>query len=103
MGLVRRSVDGLMDRSLPPQELALVQSTIQATLRPGHVIRELRTRRSGQRRFVEFKLCVPAELTVAAAHDECDALEHALGEALRRTSVLIHVEPLDTRTAPQPL
>jgi cation diffusion facilitator family transporter len=94
VSLLRRSVDGLMDRSLPPAELATVQATLQATLRPGDAVADLRTRKAGSRRFIEFKLRVPDQDTVASAHDECDALEAALGRALAKTVVTIHVEPI---------
>lgn len=94
VGLVRRSVDGLMDRSLPAEELQQLQDVIGRTLLPARRVVDLRTRRSGSRRFVEFKLRVPADLSVAKAHEECDVLETALEAALSRTSVVIHVEPL---------
>lgn len=94
MSLLLRSVDGLMDKSLPPDELARVNATLQATLRPGDVVVDLRTRKAGSRRFIDFKLRVPDHDTVAAAHDECDALEAALGRTLAKTVVTIHVEPI---------
>lgn len=92
--LLLRSVDGLMDKSLPANELAIVNTTLAATLRPGDRVADLRTRKSGSRRFIEFKLRVPDADTVASAHDACDALEHALDRALAKTVVTIHVEPL---------
>jgi cation diffusion facilitator family transporter len=94
VSLLRRSIDGLMDRSLPPAEIAIVNTTLQATLRAGDAVAELRTRKSGSRRFIEFKLRVPDADTVASAHDACDALEAALGRVLAKTVVTIHVEPL---------
>jgi cation diffusion facilitator family transporter len=94
LSLLRRSVDGLMDRSLPVSERATVDAVLLATLRPGDRVAELRTRKSGSRRFIEFKLYVPDEATVAAAHDACDELEAALGRTLAKTIVTIHVEPL---------
>ena len=96
VSLLRRSVDGLMDKSLPPDELNLVNTTIAAALRPGDRVAHLRTRKAGSRRFIDFKLYVPDQDTVASAHDACDALEHALGLALAKTVVTIHVEPLGT-------
>ncbi len=94
VSLLRRSVDGLMDRSLPPAELAIVDATLRASLRAGDRIAELRTRKAGSRRFIEFKLYLPDAATVAAAHDDCDKLEAALGQALAKTIVTIHVEPI---------
>ena len=92
--LLSRSVDGLMDRSLPPQELATVHAALRAALRPGDRVAGLRTRKAGSRRFIEFKLYVPDDATVAAAHEACDELEAALAIALAKTVVTVHVEPL---------
>jgi divalent metal cation (Fe/Co/Zn/Cd) transporter len=53
----------------------------------------LRTRKSGAKRFIEFKLCVPGEQSVSAAHALCDRLEELLAAAMTRAVVTIHVEP----------
>lgn len=93
VALVRRSVDGLMDASLPAAEIERVRAVIAATLPPGAAIDALRTRKAGTRRFIEFKLRVPGSDTVADAHARCDELEDALAAALANAVVTIHVEP----------
>jgi len=93
--LVGRSIDGLMDRALPADELNTVRSVIAGTLLAGHTVADLKTRRAGPRRFAEFKLRVPSGLTVRDAHGECDRLEEALSRAFRGINVMIHVEPQD--------
>jgi cation diffusion facilitator family transporter len=95
LSLIRRSVDGLMDKSLPAAEIDTVQAIITASLPPGGRVAELRTRKAGSRRFIEFKLRLPGGETVADAHAACDRLEAALGAALAKTVVTIHVEPLE--------
>lgn len=92
--LIARSVDGLMDRALDPDELAQVRAVVAAHLTAGHAMADLRTRRAGPRRFVEFKLRVPPALSVQDAHAECDRLEAALADLYRGVEVMIHVEPL---------
>ena len=54
---------------------------------------DLRSRRAGSALFVEFHLVVPGEMTVDAAHDICDRLEHALHASFEGSRVTIHVEP----------
>jgi divalent metal cation (Fe/Co/Zn/Cd) transporter len=56
---------------------------------------ELRTRKAGSRRFIDFKLLVRGGETVAAAHASCDRIEAALAERLAKAVVTIHVEPLE--------
>ncbi len=93
--LIRRSIDGLMDRALPIEELNIVRGVIGGTLMSGHSISDFKSRRAGARRFVEFKLRVPPLLSVRDAHAECDRLEEALAKQYRGIVVMIHVEPDD--------
>jgi cation diffusion facilitator family transporter len=95
VSLTRRSIDGLMDKSLPAAEIEVARAAIQAALPPGAAIAALRTRKAGARRFIEFKLLVPGRDRVADAHASCDRIEAALARALANTIVTIHVEPLD--------
>ncbi|MDK2124329.1 cation diffusion facilitator family transporter [Parachitinimonas caeni] len=91
--LLRRSADGLMDATLPTDEVATIHRTIEHELGPAGRHAELKTRKSGSKRFVEFKLYVPGQITVDAAHHLCDQLEAAIEQALGNTTVMVHVEP----------
>jgi cation diffusion facilitator family transporter len=103
ISLLRRSVDGLMDRSLPADEIDAAQMIILASLPPGAHYAELRTRKSGSRRFLEFKLRVPGAESVAEAHALCDRLEALIGRRLGNARVTIHVEPAGTAGGGEPL
>lgn len=91
--LLRRAGNGLMDAALDPAEVESLRATVNAALPPGTSVAGLRTRKSGSRRFVEFKLCVPGEQRVADAHALCDRLEAAIEARFARSVVTIHVEP----------
>ncbi|WP_293170467.1 cation diffusion facilitator family transporter, partial [Oceanithermus sp.] len=91
--LVRRSVGGLMDEALPPDQVARIHAVITANLDGALEFHDLRTRASGPRAFVEFHLVVPAGMTVERAHAITDRLERALEEALPGAEAVIHVEP----------
>ena len=80
-------------RALPRDEMDVVRGILATHLRPGHEVRDLKSRRAGSRRFVEFSLRVPPVLTVHEAHLDCDALEEALKLAFAGMVVMIHVEP----------
>jgi len=95
LSLIRRSVDGLMDTSLPATEIDAARRVIAGALPPGASVAELRTRKAGSRRFIEFKLLVRGSATVADAHASCDRIESALAAELAKTVVTIHVEPLE--------
>jgi cation diffusion facilitator family transporter len=93
--LVRRSVNGLMDHALPPQEQALVRAAIEAQLKPGMDYHALRTRQAGSDRFVDFHLLVPGGWTVQRAHAFSVVIEQAVRAALPGAEVTVHIEPIE--------
>lgn len=96
VSLLRRSTRGLMDASLPGDELARIDRVIRTRLPAVADYRALRTRKAGSRRFIEFHLLVPGESSVSHAHALCDVLEAALAAELPNASVTIHVEPQES-------
>jgi cation diffusion facilitator family transporter len=96
--LLRRTVDGLMDTALPPKDIKQAVQLIRAQLPAGASFHDLRTRKAGARRFIEFHLLVPGETSVKHSHDLCDRIEDAIQSKLRNASVTIHVEPAETET-----
>jgi cation diffusion facilitator family transporter len=97
VGLLRRSVDGLMDTALPSAEVRHATAIIRDALPPEASFHALRTRKAGARRFIEFHLLVPGTMTVASSHELCDRIEAALEAHLRKAHVTIHVEPRETQ------
>lgn len=92
--LVRRSVVGLLDAALPPEEVSLIRATMVEVIGSRPVeITELLTRESGRERFVHATVLVPCDWTVLESHDLADALESAVDGALPATDTFIHVEP----------
>jgi cation diffusion facilitator family transporter len=97
--LLRRSVGGLMDTALPPQERGQLEEAIRETAGPDIGYHGLRTRKSGARRFVDLHLLLPGATTVQQAHDLCNAVELAIAGRLANSQVTIHVEPREDESA----
>src|SRR5262249_37781707 len=95
-GLVRRSFDGLMDRSLTDAEQTQLRTTISGALEPGTAFHALRTRRAGVRRFADCHLLVPGAWTVARAHELAERVEKAVSAAMPGLELTLHVEPIDS-------
>ena len=92
--LVRRSVVGLLDATLPPAEVALIQQALDPlTDDPRVQLTDLRTRESGRQRFVQATLTVPGEWTVRRSHDLADRVEDEIGRVLPGAVTFVHVEP----------
>lgn len=86
------AVHQLMDREWPEAER---QEFLDAAAEHEelHGLHDLRTRKSGTVRFVQFHVWVPAEWTVQQAHDRLDRVEERLQERFPGTEILIHVDP----------
>jgi len=100
--LVRRSIDGLMDTALSPEEIGKAEELIRAGLPAGASFHALRTRKAGAARFIDFHLLLPEATSVRDAHALCDRLEEAIASRLAKASVTIHVEPQESHEPPSP-
>ncbi|MGE5603558.1 MAG: cation diffusion facilitator family transporter [Nitrososphaerales archaeon] len=96
VSLLKRSAAGLMDITLPPEEMDQIEEVLRGKEGQDVVYHKLRTRKSASRRYVEFHLLMPQAITVKAAHDRCTAIETELRRRLPKTRVMIHVEPKET-------
>jgi ferrous-iron efflux pump FieF len=86
------AVNQLMDREWPEEER---QQFLDAAAKHDELsgLHDLRTRKSGTLRFVQFHVWVPASWTVQEAHDRLDRAEEALQQRFPDTEILIHVDP----------
>ena len=93
--LVRRSADGLMDRSLEPEVRAEIERTLEVfrhqAIRFDHVV----TRRAGQRRFVDLHMHMPAGWTLGRAAALRTSVEQALMSAVPGLRATIQLLPMD--------
>lgn len=93
--LLRRSFRGLMDFRLPAEEIAAIEDVLGMYVGRQRVYHNLRTRKSGSQRFIEFHLLVPGDTSVREAHALCERIENEIRRRLRNTIVTIHTEPAD--------
>jgi cation diffusion facilitator family transporter len=91
--LVWRSSQGLMDEALEPDVLAQIERTLQEF--DHHTIRfdHLSTRRSGQRRFVDLHMHMPANWTLGRAAAVRMSVEQALMSAVPGLRATIQLLP----------
>ncbi|HEX9182661.1 MAG TPA: cation diffusion facilitator family transporter [Burkholderiales bacterium] len=95
VGVMRRSLLGLMDRALPETELAAIRAVLEPYKAKGLDYHALRTRRAGRRRLVELHLLVPGGMSVHDAHTVAEEIEDRIRAALPGTAVLTHLEPIE--------
>jgi cation diffusion facilitator family transporter len=91
--LVRRSALGLLDRSLPGEQRAAIESLLQKHRADGIDFHALRTRAAAGRSFVSVHLLVPGAWTVQRAHELAEEVEREIAAAVPGASVFTHTEP----------
>ncbi|MEM9530899.1 MAG: cation diffusion facilitator family transporter [Pseudomonadota bacterium] len=94
LGLVRRSVAGLMDAA-DPAILEQICSRLNERRSPVWLgIHQLRTWQSGQTVFIDLHLVLPSAMSLVEAHDEAERVEQVLVDLFEgRAEALIHMDP----------
>jgi cation diffusion facilitator family transporter len=92
--IVFASVAGLMDASLPANELAVLREILDRYAPDGIEYHALRTRQSGALRFVSVHVLAPPEWSVQRGHDALERIEADIRRALPPVTVFTHLEPL---------
>jgi cation diffusion facilitator family transporter len=91
--VIRMAFKGLLDARLPTEEENQIIATIKEHTNQLAGFHEVRTRMSGNQRFIDFHLMLPKNASVEEAHRMCDHLEEDLKNRLSNSNVTIHVEP----------
>ena len=93
--LLQRSTAGLMDVSLPAEELDAIEAVLAVYRQQGLDFHALRTRQAGARAFVSLHVLVPGAWTVQQGHDWSERIESDIRQAVPYTHVTTHLEPIE--------
>jgi len=93
--LVRRSVLGLLDTALVPEEGDAVSRIVERYRAQGVEFHAIRSRQAAARRFVSMHVLVPGDWTVQRGHQLLEQVEEEIRAAVPNCSVLTHLEPID--------
>jgi divalent metal cation (Fe/Co/Zn/Cd) transporter len=94
VGIMKRSVFGLMDPALDTAEVEAVKVVLAPYLSRGIMYHALRTRLAGSRKFVSLHVLVPGTWTVHEGHALCERIEADIRRTIPNVSVLTHLESL---------
>ncbi|MCX7165632.1 MAG: cation diffusion facilitator family transporter [Rhodocyclales bacterium] len=93
--LMQRSAAGLMDVSLPAEQIEQVEAVLAGYRVQGLDFHALRTRQAGSRVFVTLHVLVPGTWTVQQGHDCSERIEADIRDALPHAHVTTHLEPIE--------
>jgi len=93
--LTRQTVADLLDVGLPESEEAIIKESIEMFSPAVRGYHNLRTRKSGSSRFIEFHLMMDPEISVRDSHKMTEEVSDLIKKQLYDASLTIHVEPCD--------
>jgi cation diffusion facilitator family transporter len=93
--LMRRSVAGLMDAALPPDENAKLLKVLNKYKEQGIQFHAVRTRQAAGRRFVSIHVLVPGRWSTHKAHHVVEDIEADIRSVLAGVVIFSHLEPVD--------
>jgi len=82
----------LLDLSLPQGDIEQIVSIIQRHCTDEMTFHNLRSRKAGNYKYIDFHLNLDPDKTVREAHEICDMIEEDIQNAFDHTEVTIHVE-----------
>lgn len=93
--LLLRSGRGLLDVSLPPEELAKVKTILDSYQTKGIRYHALRSRQAAARKFLVVHLLVPGDWTVRQGHQLAEGVETEVRSAVPNSNIVTHIEPIE--------
>jgi cation diffusion facilitator family transporter len=92
--ILARSVADLMDAAIPAEEQREIERIIE---RHRFVVsfHDLRTRRAGSQRQIDFSVVLCRHLPLGDAHDLVDHVEKEIERTIPRSHVVVHAEPCE--------
>nr|WP_296643728.1 cation diffusion facilitator family transporter [Thiobacillus sp. 65-1402] len=93
--LLQRSAAGLMDVSLPEEEIRAIEAILDGYRRQGLEFHALRTRQAGARAFITLHVMMPGAWTIQQGHDCSERIEADIRQAVPHAHVTTHLEPLE--------
>ncbi len=91
--LLHRSAAGLMDVSIPDDEIQAIEAILDTYRQQGLRFHALRTRQAGTRAFITLHVLVPGAWTVQLGHDWLERIEADIRQAVSNVHITTHLEP----------
>ncbi|OAA92654.1 cation diffusion facilitator family transporter [Clostridium coskatii] len=95
--LLKKAFNPLVDVKLSDKEISIVKDCISKYSSGYCNFHKLRTRKSGNKRYVDVHLVFPEDMHIKDAHKLCDDIENEMSHSLQNTEVMIHLESCDDK------
>jgi divalent metal cation (Fe/Co/Zn/Cd) transporter len=85
----------LLDEAWDPQELDRLRSIFVEMDVKHH---DVKTRRAGNYRFIDFHIEMPPDVPLEQVHDFCSLIESEIHQNFENAQITIHAEPFEHRS-----
>ncbi len=96
-----RAMHELIDYALPKEEQAVLEKCLDEHDNLICEYHAMRSRRSGNERFIDLHIVMPRRLSFEKSHAMCDHLEQDIKKRLKSANVIIHAEPCNSEDCPR--
>lgn len=100
LSLLRHGLRDLLDERLPDEVRAEIERLIGDSRGELFDYHNLRTRRAGSQKLIDFHMTVCKHMSVEEAHNMTDSLENRIAERFTGSDVTIHIEPCQKPDCP---
>ncbi|MFC2100373.1 cation diffusion facilitator family transporter [Bacteroidota bacterium] len=95
--LLKKAYSPLLDATLPDDEVVTIKKCIEKYCKNCITYENLRTRKSGHYKYIDFILALPGDMNVEKAHEICDHIESDIKRSLKYAEITIHTQPCDKK------
>jgi cation diffusion facilitator family transporter len=92
LGILKQALNSLLDTSLPEDELSEIIDILNKYKDNYNNYYDLKTRKSGNKRYIEMKIIVDSKLTMSQVSILCKSIEKDINKILKDTDVVIQIE-----------
>lgn len=89
------TMDEILDRRIDEEDIVEIKKILSIHSSDFIEFHELRTRKSGHKKFVDLHLVFPPEKNLKDVHKICDEIEKKLKEKIKNIDIIIHPEPYE--------
>lgn len=94
--LCKSAFSPLLDAGLTADEENRIREVINSFNGRIREYHELRTRKAGPIRHIDFHLLLDKDVTIDEAHSLCEEIESEIENEIKNTNVIIHIEPYES-------
>lgn len=92
ISIVKETLNNLLDGTLPDEDIKIIENIIN-NCENIYGFTNLKSRKSGSNRDVDFTILCEESMTIKDCHNICDVLESKIQDTLPNTLITIHCEP----------